>query len=123
MVNTFTIKDQGAMHFITCTVHQWVDVFNRPLYADMLLESIRYCQQHKGLEVYAWVLMSNHFHMIVRAGENNLSDVIRDFKKHTAKSIYKAIEDNPTESRKQWLRDHGERDVEGVIARHAVIVD
>ncbi len=47
--------------------------------------------------------MNNHCHLIISAKNNNLSDIIRDFKKFTSKSIYKAIEGNPKESRKNWL--------------------
>jgi hypothetical protein len=55
----YTIKDQGAVYFVTFTVHQWADVFTRPAYVDELLSNLRYCQEHKGLEVFAWVVMSN----------------------------------------------------------------
>jgi REP element-mobilizing transposase RayT len=99
----YNIKDQGALYFVTFTVHQWVDVFTRPQYIDIYLNSLRYCQQHKGLLVYAWVVMSNHVHLIVRAENDNLSDIIRDHKKFTAKAIYEAIRNNPAESRKEWL--------------------
>ena len=99
----YTIKDQGAVYFVTFTVHQWADVFTRSTYVDELLANLRYCQEYKGLEIFAWVVMSNHVHLIVRAKNENLSDVIRDFKKYTAKSIYRLIESNPKESRKDWL--------------------
>ncbi|MEM7549267.1 MAG: transposase [Bacteroidota bacterium] len=103
MGHSYTIRDQGAVHFVTFSVHQWVDVFTRKNYADILLESLEHCQKHKGLEIYSWVIMSNHCHLIVRAKNENLSDVIRDFKKYTSKKIYKAIEQNGSESRKEWL--------------------
>ncbi len=92
MAYSYSINDQGAIHFVTFTVHQWVDVFTRQQYADLLLDSIIHCQEQKGLEVFAWVIMSNHCHLIVRAKNNNLSDIIRDVKKFTAKSIVKDIE-------------------------------
>ena len=47
--------------------------------------------------------MSNHIHMIIESEGGKLSDVIRDFKKHTAKAIVAAIEANALESRKKWL--------------------
>jgi hypothetical protein len=47
--------------------------------------------------------VSNHFLLIVRAKNNNLSDIIRDMKKFTAKSIVEEIANNPKESRKDWL--------------------
>lgn len=100
---TYTIKNQEGQYFITCTVNQWIDVFTRDLYREIVLDSIRYCQQNKGLEVYAWVLMSNHIHMIVGSNENKLSDIIRDFKKFTATKIVEAISNNTHESRKRWL--------------------
>lgn len=99
----YQIKDQGAVHFVTFTVHQWADVFTRPIYVDALLASLSYCQKEKGLEIFTWVIMTNHCHLILRAKNENLSDLIRDLKKFTSKAIYKAIEDNPQESRKDWL--------------------
>jgi putative transposase len=103
MALSYTISDQGSVHFVTFTVHQWADVFTRQTYVDILLESLVYCQKNKGLEVYAWVVMSNHCHLILRAAHKNLSDIIRDLKKHTAKQIFKAIEANAQESRRDWL--------------------
>ena len=103
MAFAYVVRDQGAVHFVTFTVHQWVDVFTRPTYSEILIQNLQYCQKHKGLEVYAWVIMSNHCHLILRAKNENLSEIIRDFKKYTAKKIYQAIEENPKESRKNWL--------------------
>lgn len=103
MAFAYTINNQAAVHFVTFTVHQWTDVFTRQYYVDCLLNSVEYCQKEKGLEVYAWVVMSNHCHFIVRAKNENLSDIIRDLKKFTSKNIYKAIEENQEESRKNWL--------------------
>ena len=49
--------------------------------------------------------MSSHLHMIVSADEgNNLSDILRDFKKFTSKQIVKAIQEEP-ESRREWMLD------------------
>lgn len=41
--------------------------------------------------------------MIISTHQDNLSDIIRDFKKYTAKRILEAIAENPRESRKNWL--------------------
>ncbi len=103
MAFTYSIKDQGAIYFVTFTVHQWVDVFSRPMYRDIVFESLQYCQASKGLKIYAWVLMSNHIHLIISSEQEKLSDIIRDFKKFTSKKIVKAIEENQHESRKEWL--------------------
>ena len=95
----------GYLYFLTLTVVDWVDIFTRPVYKHILLDSIRYCQREKGLEVIAWCLMTNHIHLIASAKEEtNLSDILRDFKKFTSKALIKAIKEEP-ESRRQWLLD------------------
>lgn len=78
MAFAYRVHDQEGMYFVTFTVHQWVDVFTRKDYVDVLLENLRYCQLHKGLKIYAWDIMSNHCHLIVRTEGFKLSDVIRD---------------------------------------------
>ena len=47
--------------------------------------------------------MSNHLHLIVSAKNNDLSDVLRDFKKFTSKQIIAAIETIQHESRRDWM--------------------
>ena len=91
------------MYFVTFTVHQWVHVFSRKQYIEILIDSLKFCQSKKGLKIYAWVVMSNHVHLILRSDDNKLSDIIRDFKKYTSTKIVKAIQENKKESRRSWL--------------------
>jgi len=104
MSRKFKIRDQEAIYFVTFTVIQWLDVFIRQEYRDVFLDSIRYCQKNKGLEVYAYCIMSSHVHMILaRHGKQNLEHVIRDIKKFTSSKIIEAISKNPQESRRELL--------------------
>ncbi|RKD85162.1 REP-associated tyrosine transposase [Mangrovibacterium diazotrophicum] len=101
--DNYFITDQNAVYFLTFTVEDWIDVFTRKEYKVVIADSFNYCIENKGLEVYAWCLMSNHVHLVCRAKEGfRISDIIRDFKKFTAKSILKMIE-KETESRKEWM--------------------
>jgi putative transposase len=88
--------------FVTLTVVGWIDVFTRADYGELIVDSLNHCIERKGLKVYAWVLMSNHLHLVAQS-ETNLSFILRDFKSYTAKEIMKAISENPKESRKEWL--------------------
>ncbi|OAQ38257.1 transposase [Pedobacter psychrophilus] len=103
MAFAYRIYDQKGIYFITCTVNQWVDVFTRKDYIDILLESLIYCQKHKGLKIFSWVVMTNHIHLIIGTNKDNLSDIIRDFKKYTSTKITLAITNNQKESRKNWM--------------------
>ncbi len=99
----YPISDQNAMYFMTFTVIDWVDVFTRKEYKLELVDSMNYCVKNKGLTVFAWVIMSNHVHVIWQAKDGfRLSDILRDFKKFTSKKILTLIE-NENESRKVWL--------------------
>ena len=91
------------IYFLTMTIVDWVDVFTRPAYKHLMVESLEYCQNNKGLELYSWCLMTNHLHLIAGAAENyHLSNILRDFKKYTSKRIIDLIQEEP-ESRKEWM--------------------
>jgi len=88
-------------------VQGWVDVFTRNEYKNILVENLEYCQIHKGLEIFAWCIMTNHLHMVIRANEGfRLQNILRDYKKFTSKAIIQAITENIQESRKEWLLQH-----------------
>ena len=100
----YQIRDQFAVHFVTFATVQWVEVFTRNTYADIVINSLNFCREKKGLGIIAWCLMPNHLHMIAAAkGETGLSDILRDFKKFTSAEIIRAIENNQKESRKSWM--------------------
>lgn len=102
MPTGYQIKNQEGCHYLTLQVVDWIDVFSRKIYRDILIDNLRYCQQNKGLEIFAFVIMSNHMHLVVRSRNGNLSDTIRDFKSFTSKQILNAINEE-NESRKEWM--------------------
>ena len=102
MSQGYQIKDQSAAHYITLQVVEWADIFTRKIYRDIVISSLKYCQKEKGLEIYAYVIMSNHIHLLVRSSKDDLSGTIRDFKSYTSKEIIKAVLEN-SESRRDWL--------------------
>lgn len=102
MGDAYQIKNQEGVYFLTFQVVAWVDLFSRKRYRDLIVESLNYCIQNKGLQVYSWCIMSNHVHCILSAQEGNLSAVVRDFKTHTSKQILSSVKDEP-ESRREWM--------------------
>jgi REP element-mobilizing transposase RayT len=92
-----------GVFFLTFTVEGWIDVFTREIYCEILTKNLIYCQQKKGIEIFAYVIMSNHMHIIVRRNGGFVDDWIRDYKSYTAKIILDSIQENINESRKKWL--------------------
>lgn len=100
----YKIRNQRGIHFITFSVVQWIDVFTRREYTEILIDNLKYCQKNKGLKIYAWCIMPNHVHLLISAsGNSTLSDILRDLKKFSSVSITRAIQANEKESRKNWM--------------------
>jgi len=100
----YKFHNPDGVYFVSFATMGWVDVFTRNEYKNLLVENLKYCQEYKGLELFAWCIMTNHVHLVIRAKEGaDLSGILRDFKKFTSKAIKTAITENIQESRKEWL--------------------
>ena len=97
MRSRYKIAELEAPHFITCTIVGWLPVFTRAKYFDIIIASLTFCRKQKGLRLHAYVILDNHLHLMVSS--DNLSQVIRDFKRHTAKGILALGRQDD----KQWL--------------------
>ncbi len=98
-----TANLSNELFFITMTIVNWIDLFTRQIYFDLIIDNLKYCQNKKGLEVYEYVIMTNHVHMICLGNDKPLSDILRDFKTFTSKELVKLIKGNSDESRKEWI--------------------
>ena len=103
MSRNYKFHNTSGLYFVSFATVYWIDVFTRDLYLSILANSIDYCRKHKAMEVYGYCFMPSHIHLIFRSGDEDPSGLLRDFKKYTAKKIIKTIEENPQESRKEWL--------------------
>jgi putative transposase len=103
MSEKYKFYNKEDLYFVTFTVVNWVDVFTRNEYRDVLLDSWQYCIKKKGLIIHAWCIMTNHVHMIISSKGNELSNIMRDMKSYTSTRIRKLITENPKESRKDWM--------------------
>ena len=100
---SYKVYDQNGLNFITFATVNWLDVFTYKKYRDVITDSLKYCREHKGLQLYGYVIMSNHVHLIAKAREGfELSNILRDFKRYTSSKIARMIEEE-TASRKEWL--------------------
>ena len=102
MTTGYQIIEQDKPYFVTLQVVYWIDIFTRQKYRDIIIENLAYCQKNKGLDIFAWAIMSNHIHMIIRSEKIGLSNFLRDFKSFTSKAILTEIEES-TDSRKDWM--------------------
>lgn len=102
MSTGYQIYDQHGLYFLTFTVVDWVDVFTRKNYRDIIIDNLQFYIQQNGLAIYGFVIMSNHIHIICRSTTGTLSATVRDFKKFTANAILETMQAEP-ESRREWI--------------------
>jgi REP-associated tyrosine transposase len=103
MSRNYKFRDQNKVYFVSFATVNWIDVFVRTEYKNIVTDSLKYCIENKGLELYAWCIMSSHVHLIMGSHGMKMEDILRDLKRHTSKAVLKAIADNPQESRKEWM--------------------
>ena len=85
------------------TVVDWIDLFTRLTQKQLIVDSLKYCQENKGLNIFGWCLMPSHLHLIANTKiPFDLDDVVRDFKRHTSKHAILLIQNEP-ESRRECL--------------------
>ena len=104
MSRNYKFHNPEGLYFVSFAVVEWLDVFTRNEYKDILVESLSYCQKHKGMEIFAWCIMTNHVHLVFRSVDGlDPANLLGDVKRFTSKAIVKAIQENPRESRKEFL--------------------
>jgi REP element-mobilizing transposase RayT len=89
MANRYRVFTHDSFpYFVTCTIVDWLPIFQDQAYGRIILDSLAYLQAKKGLALNAFVLMPSHLHAILRPEIGvSLSDILRDFKRYTSKAI------------------------------------
>lgn len=104
MSRNYKFHNPHGAYFVSFAVVEWTDVFTRNEYKHILIDSLSYCQKHKGMEIFAWCIMTNHVHLVFRSlNDQPPGKILGDFKRYTSKKIVEAIIQNPQESRKENL--------------------
>ncbi|WP_027158035.1 REP-associated tyrosine transposase [Methylobacter luteus] len=80
----------AGTYFLTLTVQRWYYLFDRHNRWQILSDSIRYCQDNKGLELNGYVFMLNHIHLI--ATSPDMAGFLRDFKRFTSGQFRRNLE-------------------------------
>ena len=114
MSRNYKFHNPEGVNFVSFAVVEWLDVFTRVEYKNILLESLEFCQKEKGMEIFAWCIMTNHVHLVFRSVEEAKPEqILGDFKRFTSRKIIDAIRENPKESRKEFLlakfKEHGSK--------------
>jgi len=75
-------SSEYPIHFISGYVRHRVWLFQLcPEFADQFLDSLCFYREHSGLRIYGYVVMPDHYHLVLGFPEGvRVSDFLRDFK-------------------------------------------
>ena len=102
-MSQFRKTTPNDIYFVTLTLVGWINLFDREDYKRIIIKNLQYCQNKENLDIFAYVVMSNHIHMVCRRIDYDLNELIGRFKSFTAKEFKSEINNNPKESRRKWL--------------------
>ncbi len=72
MSQGYQIINQSSIHYMTFQVVDWVDVFSKQRYQDIVLDGFRCSQKEKGLWLYLYVIQPNDKNNIKANGASTL---------------------------------------------------
>ena len=80
------------LYFVTTTAKKHIHIFKRELIIRIILDSLHFLRTSERMKLFVFVIMPNHVHLICKfSKEHPLSDVMRDFKRHTARQIIRQL--------------------------------
>lgn len=107
MSRNYKFHNPNAAYFVSFVPKafgiKWLPVFTKKEYIDIVLNCLRFCQKNKGMEIYSWIIMPNHMHLVFQSMDGQPPELLLgDFKRFTSNAIVKAIKENPEELNREF---------------------
>src|SRR5215216_2592983 len=103
MSRKYKFNENDKLYFVSFAVINWIDLFIRKEYKDVVVSSLKYCIEKKNLELYAWCIMTSHVHLIIGSATHPLENIMRDMRRYTSEELHKLIRNDSCESGREWL--------------------
>ncbi len=88
----YKVYDPSYPHFITSSVVKGYPIFSNPKAAQIVLNALTFLQFQRNTNLYAYVIMENHIHIIAQSDE--LTKKIQAFKSWTTRNIIEVFKKN-----------------------------
>ena len=90
--------------FITVTCLEWKHILQEDRFKNIITDTLSFLCNSKKVDVFAFVIMSNHFHLIWQIlGDYKREDVQRDFLKYTSQQILKILRNEQSVMQQELL--------------------
>jgi len=88
-----SLSQQGGIYYLTTTVMGWHHIFIKPVYLQLVIESMRFFQEERHVSTVGYCIMPNHVHWIFKLSDSdkNVVKIIQTFKSFTATQSIKTL--------------------------------
>lgn len=84
--------EKGEIYFWTATINKWQHLLQKDEYKEIIVSSLKYLEVTGKIDVFAFVIMPNHIHLIWRIKDNNGKETPQgSFLKYTAHEFKKML--------------------------------
>ena len=98
------------LYFVTTSAVKHAHLFRRDVIKWIIVDSLHHLRTTGKMKLFVFVIMPNHVHFIALfSKENSLSDFMRDFKKFTARQIYRYFQEQENKITLEVLKKDGEK--------------
>lgn len=79
---------KNAVYFITFNTYKKYPYFKENIFCDLFLDELELCKNMKRFDLYAFNILYNHVHLLIKPGPKyNYSQIIKLIKENTARDI------------------------------------
>lgn len=104
------IFNPDHLYFVTTKAVNHAHLFRRDVIKRIILDSFHHLRTTGKIKLFVFVIMPNHIHIIALfSKEHTLADVMRDFKKFTARQIYRHVQAEGNTKVLEVLKREGEK--------------
>ena len=90
--NRKSLIQTGKLYFWTATIHNWIPILEPDYRKDIIITSLLWLKEHELAEIYGYVIMPNHLHLIWKVDQKERKESVQGtFLKHTAHLLRKEL--------------------------------
>jgi REP element-mobilizing transposase RayT len=79
---------EGATYFVTNDVYKWQNYFQEPIFCELFIEVLKLARKMKAFDLYAFVIMPDHIHLLMRPNKSeDLPKIIQFIKRNFTRNI------------------------------------
>ncbi|RAI88504.1 transposase [Algoriphagus yeomjeoni] len=99
------------IYFFTATIHNWIPLFDRAGFKEILLSSLKYLVDKKCLKIYGFVIMPNHIHLLFENTKMNGKELPHaSFLKFTSHSFLRKLKEDIPEYLNKFIVNFANKD-------------